>query len=478
MTQQPLFELGFTNLDSEIQQQPLAVTGIIPAWLSGTLFRNGPAKFTTAQGWHTHWFDGLAMLHKFTFGDARVHYSNKFLRSNAYHRAMETGELGSGFGSVHGRKTTQGNNANVNLSVINGHYVAMTETPAVVEFDPFTLDTIDVLPFDNAFPGQFTTAHPHIDFKTRDHLNFTIDFGRTSSYQFYSIGPNSTRKEFIGSIPVLEPSYIHSFAVTEHYIVLAEFPFVVNPQELVSSGKSFIENFHWKPEQGTRFHVIQKSDGALLKTFESEAFFSFHHVNAYEYGGELIVDLCASRTAGIVGSLQVDKLTSTVEDHHTDDARDNFTELRRYRLPLHQSSHSSFISGEVLSSETMDLPTVNDARCGSRSYRYAYGISTNQAQVESFSNQLVKADVHSGASKVWYEAGCYPGEPIFVERPHAKSEDDGVILSVVLDGKQGHSFLLILDAVTFQELGKVHVPHHIPFGFHGMFTEELFIRHR
>ncbi|MFB6375192.1 MAG: carotenoid oxygenase family protein, partial [Bradymonadaceae bacterium] len=64
-------------------------------------------------------------------------------------------------------------------------------------------------------------------------------------------------------------------------------------------------------------------------------------------------------------------------------------------------------------------------------------------------------------------AGCYPGEPVFVPRAEAEAEDDGVLLSVVLDGEAGRSFLVVLDAATLEEVGRATVPHHIPLGFHG-----------
>ena len=53
--------------------------------------------------------------------------------------------------------------------------------------------------------------------------------------------------------------------------------------------------------------------------------------------------------------------------------------------------------------------------------------------------------------------------------PNATAEDDGLILAVVLDGKTGTSFLLVLDAANFSELARAEVPHHIPFGFHGQY---------
>jgi beta,beta-carotene 9',10'-dioxygenase len=70
----------------------------------------------------------------------------------------------------------------------------------------------------------------------------------------------------------------------------------------------------------------------------------------------------------------------------------------------------------------------------------------------------------------WAESGSYPGEPVFVARPEAQGEDDGVLLSVVLDSVAGSSFLLILDATDLGELARARVPHHIPFGFHGQFA--------
>jgi beta,beta-carotene 9',10'-dioxygenase len=60
-----------------------------------------------------------------------------------------------------------------------------------------------------------------------------------------------------------------------------------------------------------------------------------------------------------------------------------------------------------------------------------------------------------------------------VATPGAADEDDGVILSVVLDANKAASFLLILDASTFRELARAEVSHHIPFGFHGNYFAEI-----
>src|SRR5579885_608868 len=72
------YRLGFTNLDSELSDIKLPVQGTIPHWLSGSLLRNGPAKFTTGSSWVADWFDGLAMIHAFKINNGTVSYTNTF----------------------------------------------------------------------------------------------------------------------------------------------------------------------------------------------------------------------------------------------------------------------------------------------------------------------------------------------------------------------------------------------------------------
>jgi carotenoid cleavage dioxygenase-like enzyme len=86
---------------------------------------------------------------------------------------------------------------------------------------------------------------------------------------------------------------------------------------------------------------------------------------------------------------------------------------------------------------------------------------------------MVKIDIDQRLAHTWYQEGQYPGEPVFIPAPDAQAEDEGVILSVVLDSAAGRSYLLVLDAQRFTELARAEVPQHIPFGFHGQFFGEL-----
>jgi hypothetical protein len=61
--------------------------------------------------------------------------------------------------------------------------------------------------------------------------------------------------------------------------------------------------------------------------------------------------------------------------------------------------------------------------------------------------------------------GHFPGEPIFVRRPGATADNDGILLSVVLDGRAGRSYLLALDPPTLESRARAFLPHHVPSGF-------------
>ena len=453
---------GFDSLEREVRLDRLDVQGGLPGWLTGSLIRTGPALWDLPEQTTRHWFDGLAMLHRFSFADGAVSYANRFLETKAYRAARARGRLSySEFAtdpcrSLFQRVTSMfspaiSDNANVNLVKLGERFVAMTETPLPVQFDPETLAAAGV-----AFraPGQLTTAHPHLDRATKGMVNYAAQLGPRSSYRFFGLSPESTTPEVIVRQPVREPAYMHSFGLTPKWFVLAEFPLVVNPLSLALSGRPYIENYRWKPELGTRIHLLSRTGGESLGPFQADPRFAFHHVNSYEDGEAVVVDVCTYPDAEIVQDLYLERLRSgkPIAPGH----------LERLRI----SPQTGSVTIERLIDEPIELPRINYGRCNERPYRYVWGVGTGGGWLD----RIVKADVQERSSQVWHEEGTFPGEPVFVAAPDGQAEDEGVLLSVVLDGSRGTSFLLILDARSLEELARAEVPHHIPFGFHGAFA--------
>ena len=183
--------------------------------------------------------------------------------------------------------------------------MALTETPLPVRFDIKTMDTLGVLDYPDHLPKKdaFESAHPQIDAKANEKINYLIKYGRETQYVIYRVNPENGAREVISEIPVEEPAYMHSFALTEHNIILVEFPFVVHPLDLMFSSKGYIENFAWQPERGTRFIVIDRRTGKFSIIHYTKSFFAFHHVNAYESQDDIILDMITYPDANVISSV-------------------------------------------------------------------------------------------------------------------------------------------------------------------------------
>jgi beta,beta-carotene 9',10'-dioxygenase len=466
------YRLGLSPLFDEFELDELPIEGTVPSWLRGVLFRNGPAAWEVGRDTLRHWFDGLAMLHRFGFHEGGVSYANRYLRSPQYRHVQDTGAIGYSefatdpcrsifkrLASAFSPEQSFGHNASVNVHKLGDRFVALTETPLPVEFDPETLETVGVLVYEDDVEAIGTSPHPHTDPRSGDSLNTIIHFSRRSSYKVFRVPASKGRlkRAVISTLPAKEPAYMHSFGQTERHVILAEYPLVVNPLKMLLKGKPYAENLEWKPERTTRFLVVDKDGGTLVRSHEAEAFFAFHHVNAFEEGGELIVDLLAYPDDAVIQEHYMDALRS--EKRPTAAAR-----LRRYRLRPDGST-----SYETLTDEPLELPRINYGLRNGRDYSYVYGIGQDKEEPNYWPDRLVKVDVRGGSSRTWGEENCYPGEPVFVPAPGSREEDTGVVLSVVLDAASGTSFLLVLDAASFVEVARARVPHHVPFGFHGQY---------
>lgn len=447
----------------------LSWQGSPPDWLQGTLFRNGPGRYNRGRVEVNHWFDGLALLHAFHLNGTKVRYHSRFVRSLDYRVSEDEGEIASpGFACDPCRSLFRKlasafvvdatDNPNINLVKQGERFLALTELPIPMEFDPRTLRSKAPHLYSDKLPPGSTTAHPHQDGNLL--FNQVLHYSAFSSYRLYWQEGLKPRQEY-ARVPVGDVSYVHSFGMSENHTILTCCPLQVAPWRLLIRDRPFIENFRWKPEKGTRFHVVPRpGKRGLKRTFTTEPFFFFHHVNCFEEDDCLFVDVVAYPTARIIEQLRLANLRQ--------DEAIEFGRLRRYRLELQTGT----VKREWESRHIVELNRINYRRCNGRSYRYVFGVSAEESE-SIFYDRIIKLDVGSDAGLYWHESGTYPGEPVFVASPDSTTEDEGILLSVVLDGESGQSFLLLLDARDLKELGRCLLPKAVPHGFHGHFEKGL-----
>lgn len=467
-------QLGLQSLSEEQQETRLSVRGDFPSWLGGTLFRNGPGRFEIGGQSLNHWFDGFALLRKFDIRDGTINCSHRFLESEAYTHAQQHDELRfAEFGTNPDRtlgerfrdllSSTLTDNASIGVTTVGDQIVAITETPRMVAFDPQTLQTNGTVTFDDDLELTGSLGHPHYDPRREEMVNYGARFGRTTEYVIHRRPVGGQTREVIGTVTVDRPSYIHSFALTGEYVILTECPFVANPLSFLRD-QPFIEHFNWRPDHSTRFIIMDRQTGAVIAEPQTAPFFVFHHVNAFQQGDEVVVDLVGYDDASVVYDLYLDSLRSespTITGGN----------LRRYRLPLDTTDAS--VTVETLYDGSIEFPMINYERCNTREYQYLYAAGSRNQRSVGLQDQLVKIDVRQRESQTWFEDGTYPSEPVFVPAPDADAEDAGVLLSVVLDTKTPRSFLLVLDAQSLAEHARAEMPCLLPFGFHGQFYQDL-----
>ena len=77
-------------------------------------------------------------------------------------------------------------------------------------------------------------------------------------------------------------------------------------------------------------------------------------------------------------------------------------------------------------------------------------------------------------SRVGYSfgSGTASWEPLFVPRGPDAPEGDGWLLTIVYRAASNSCELAILDSadVAAGPVARIHVPHRVPFGFHGAFV--------
>ncbi|KAJ0019421.1 hypothetical protein NQD34_006990 [Periophthalmus magnuspinnatus] len=521
-----------TSVEETPNPIPTTVSGNIPSWINGSFLRNGPAKFEFGNDRYVHWFDGMAMMHRFHISDGNVTYSSRFLRSDSYVQNSEKNRIVvSEFGTlampdpcknIFARffsrfqipKATD--NASVNFVKYKGDYYVSTETNYMRRIDPQSLETKEKVDWSSFIAVNSATAHPHYDQEGASY-NMGNSYGKQGF--FYNIirvpPPDETAAKtdcadlngakVICSIPAAEPrkpSYYHSFVMSENYIVFVEQPIKLDLLKFMLyriQGKSFHKVMTWEPKYNTVFHLVNRHTGKRSEVrYQCAPMFTLHQINAYEDDGFLVMDMCCGDDGELIGDFTLENIK-----RKSGEEMDKFYNSlcrnlpRRYVLPLNvdeqapldqnlvnlssytatavkTKSNEVFLTHEELHDDTLlqygglEFPHINYAQCNGRPYRYFYSCGFGHV----FSDSLLKMDVHTKELKVWRYPGLYPSEPVFVASPKATEEDDGVVLSVIITPrKEKSTFLLVLDAKTFTELGRAEVPVNIPYGTHGVFNE-------
>jgi all-trans-8'-apo-beta-carotenal 15,15'-oxygenase len=491
---------GTRSLPQELDYWVDDITGTVPADLQGTLFRNGPGLLDIGGVPLRHPFDGDGMICAFRFAEGRVHFRNRYVRTQGFVEEQAAGKIL--YRGVFGTAKPGGwlanlfdvrikNIANTQVLYWGDQLLALWEADRPYRLNPANLETLGEASLDGVLaPGTAFSAHPRIvpgqaGEPTRL-VNFGLKVGLSSTLSLYELDPaGQVVEQFQYDLPGF--AFIHDFAVTPHYCILFQNPVQFNPVPFLLGWRGPGECLQFQAKQPTKVWVIPRHGQGQPRCLTTEACFVFHHVNAYEVNA---YETGAGETG--TGQLVIDSVCypdfPTLEPdqdyRNVDFSRVPGAQLWRFQVDLSEQT----VSHQVLNTRSCEFPAIHPSRMG-QSYRYCYIAVADQAEGNAPLQTLMRLDMETGAQQVWSAAPRgFIGEPIYVPKGLAgqdpwavdatdsSTETAGWLLVLVYDAARQASDLVILDGedLTQGPVARLHLPHLIPYGLHGSFTPHCF----
>ena len=454
------WQLGFRTLETELAARPLEVTGTIPAEIAGTLHRIGPARHDVYGERYRHWFDGDGMVHALAVDGGRVTYANRFVatagkaKEDAAHRRIFGGfgtrRAGNVISRFMNRKESK-NPANTNVLTFGGKLFALCEGGRPYRLDPETLETIGEDDLGGVLgAGDLYSAHPKLDAATGELWNFGARYEREMSLALYCTGSDGTTRH-VTTVVCPFHAMVHDFALsrTKAIFVLAPCTLPRVPVGLLLGQRSFGESLRYEPRAGTRIAVVDRKT-AEIRWFTGDPFMMFHTVNAWDDGDDTVVDVCAYRDGSVLTSF-VDVMAGVTP-----------TMARAWpeRIVL---GKDGAMKRTRLSQVSLEFPRVAEGP------RFVYGVTWPDGS--QFLKTPAIIDVETGHAEL---AALGPSEFAGELVPVAKKNGTGEwLLTIVLDAEKKRSELRIYDGaeISAPAVATAVLPHVVPFGFHGNFTE-------
>ncbi|MEL6938173.1 MAG: carotenoid oxygenase family protein [Cyanobacteria bacterium J06598_1] len=452
------------------------VDGEIPTALAGTIFRNGPG-LTDVNGYRLkHPFDGDGMINSIAFKDGKAFYRNKFVKTAGYVAEQKSGK--PEYRGVFGTQKPGGwmanafdiklkNIANTHVVYWGGKLLALWEAAEPHRLDPNTLETQGLEYLDGLLSeGDAFAAHPKFDPDcegTPRMVNFGVKTGLSSTISLYEFTPDGQlASQYKQSVPGF--AFLHDFAITPNYCVFVQNPVSFNPLPFVMGFKGAAECIQFNPKKPTKIVLIPRDGKGEVRFFDTDPCFVFHHANAFEQDGQLILD---SVCYDSFPTLDDAEDYSTVDFDHVP-----ASQLWRFTVDLATEK----VDVQQLIERPCEFPTLNANNVG-RDYQYLYMGATHGTVKNAPLQALIKRDLKTGEEQFWSAAPRgFGGEPLFVARAGASAEDDGWVLLWIYNAAGDRTELTIFNAqnITAGPVATLKLKHHIPYGLHGSFTPEYF----
>lgn len=295
-------------------------------FLRGTLYRIGPGGHeveTENKGSISldHWFDGLSQIHRFHIIDSNtITYNSRHTCDSLIESYRREGNIGNRYSFGQGRdpcrsifskfmsvfrankEESSPSDTNIGVTItadfpglpstasggeINNLY-AQTDNAGLQELHPETLEPIGLgnqTWLHHLLKGPLSAAHSITCPETGDVFNYNLTVGKHPTYRVFKVY-KCGKAVVLATIRDAPPAYLHSFFLTKKYLILC-----VWNSHLAYRGSALLWEKNiidaiapFDASKKARWYVIDRTsyqDG-ILGVYESEPFFAFHTINAWD----------------------------------------------------------------------------------------------------------------------------------------------------------------------------------------------------
>jgi all-trans-8'-apo-beta-carotenal 15,15'-oxygenase len=464
-TEKPLWYGAIASPAEEFAATPLTILeGKIPENLTGTLYRNGPARFSRGGASVDHWFDGDGAILAVRFGESQAVGTYRYVNTKEFEEETKAETLlYGGYGTLPAvglwnrfQKTIK-NAANTSVLPLPDRLLALWEGGKPHALDLATLETIGLDCLGALDDEQTFSAHPKQDPQSGEIYNFGVGLGRQGKLFVYRCDRQGHMLKQL-TLPLKGIPLIHDFAMAGPYLVFCISPVLLqNPLKILVGLQSYSDCLRWKPQKGTQLLILDRETLEVVNQGEAEPWFQWHFGNGYVSDSGNIV-LTLSRYE----DFQTNQFLKEVMTGETQ----TIAKAKLWQCEIHPQS-MALISSQTLVGQVSEFPTVSPLAVGFKAKSTYF--SCNHPSLETagllkdigcFNHKTDQVQTSQLPST------HYPTEPLFAPNPN--NPDQGWILTVVYDGDRHQSEVWIYEDNCLEHpVCRISLPSFIPIGFHG-----------
>jgi all-trans-8'-apo-beta-carotenal 15,15'-oxygenase len=352
------------------------------------------------------------------------------------------------------------NPANTGVLVWQERVFALCEAGKPYELSSSDLRTVGEMDL-GVVKGSFN-PHPRPIGSRRATYSIGLRIGAKSFVDLYELPWEGTPRCF-ASLPVGDLPMMHDFAVTERHLVLFVPPMGLRLWPFLTGKLGLADAATWDQSRGTEIIVVSLDAPHEVQRVRTDAFYMEHTANAYEDGEGIVIEFTRYDTHQHFEALVSDIVRGATGDGAGLSLCRMRLDTKRQRAPV-----------EPITSELGELPQVASTRLGlQHRYTYLAGQSSKSPTPGELFPAVLKVDTQTGGiTRFSFGADCIASEPLFVRRKDSSIEDDGYLLVLVFDPKDGCSYEAVLDAQHLADgpVATARYGHMVTPRFHGAFV--------